>query len=203
YRPRPFRREDFRAFMLRQSIPFPETIAVARNLARTCRYWMMTINNESAELNEHRLQVFGLRDIFDTFFTSCWVGVLKPSRQIYERALVMSQADPSAAVFIDDREHNLETARLLGMRTVLYLDAPRLRRDLAALAVAIGRRSGDATGDDRIGPHGRQHGAAAAPGGARGRRLRSQPRRDPDTRAAGGEGRARPRRHLPAAHRPT
>jgi len=137
YRPRPFRREDFRAFMLRQSIPFPETIAVARNLARTCRYWMMTINNESAELNEHRLQVFGLRDIFDTFFTSCWVGVLKPSCQIYERALMMSQADPSAAVFIDDREHNLETARLLGMRTVLYLDAPRLRRDLAALAVAI------------------------------------------------------------------
>ena len=137
YRAHPFTREDFRAFMMRQSIPFPETIAVARHLASTCRYRMMTINNESAELNAHRLQVFGLRDIFDAFFTSCWVGVLKPSRQIYERALAMSQAEPAAAVFIDDREHNLKTARGLGMHTILYQDASRLRRDLAALAVAI------------------------------------------------------------------
>jgi len=136
YRARPFSRADFRAFMFGQSIAFPETIAVARDVASTCRYRMMTINNESAELNAHRLQVFGLRDIFDTFFTSCWVGVLKPSPQIYERALVMSQAEPAAAVFIDDREHNLATARRLGMHTILYQDAPRLRRDLAALAVA-------------------------------------------------------------------
>ena len=137
YRARPFTREDFRAFMFSQSIAFPETIAVARDLARTGCYRMMTINNESAELNAHRLQVFGLRDIFAVFFSSCWVGVLKPSPQIYERALVMSQAEPSAAVFIDDREHNLETAQGLGMHTILYQDASRLRRDLAALAVAI------------------------------------------------------------------
>ena len=137
YRARPFSRADFRAFMLSQSVAFPETIAVARDLARTGRYEMMTINNESAELNVHRLRVFGLRDIFDTFFTSCWVGVLKPARQIYERALGMSQAEPSAAVFIDDREHNLEAARGFGMHTILYQDASRLRRDLAALAVAI------------------------------------------------------------------
>ena len=137
YRARPFSRADFRAFMLSQSVAFPETIAVARDLARTGRYEMMTINNESAELNAHRLRVFGLRDIFDTFFTSCWVGVLKPARQIYERALGMSQAEPSAAVFIDDREHNLEAARGFGMHTILYQDASRLRRDLAALAVAI------------------------------------------------------------------
>ncbi len=136
YRPRPFSRDDFRAFMLRQSVAFPESIAVARDLARTCRYRMMTINNESAELNAYRLQAFGLRDIFATFFTSCWVGALKPEPEIYERALVMSQAEPSAAVFIDDREPNLETARRLGMHTILYVDAPRLRRDLAAVTVA-------------------------------------------------------------------
>jgi len=136
YRPRPFSRDDFRAFMLRQSVAFPESIAVARDLARTCRYRMMTINNESAELNAYRLQAFGLRDIFATFSTSCWVGALKPEPEIYERALVMSQAEPSAAVFIDDREPNLETARRLGMHTILYVDAPRLRRDLAAVTVA-------------------------------------------------------------------
>lgn len=136
-RERPFTREAFRAFMLSQSRAFPETIAVARDLAATGRYRLMTINNESAELNTHRVQAFGLVDIFVAFFTSCWLGVLKPAREIFERALVMSQAEPVAAVFIDDREHNLTTAGLVGMHTILYHDAPRLRRDLAALAVAI------------------------------------------------------------------
>lgn len=134
---RGFTRQEFRAFMLSQSRAFPETIAVARDLAATARYRLMTINNESAELNTHRVQAFGLVDIFVAFFTSCWLGVLKPARLIFERALLMSQAEPTAAVFIDDREQNLTPARLLGMHTILYHDAPRLRRDLAALTVAI------------------------------------------------------------------
>lgn len=137
YRERPFSRADFRAFMFGQSVAFPETIAVARDLAHTGRYRLMTINNESAELNAHHLRAFGLPNLFVAFFTSCWLGVLKPSSQIYERALAMAQADPGAAIFIDDREHNLEPARRLGMHTILYLDAARLRRDLTALAVAI------------------------------------------------------------------
>jgi putative hydrolase of the HAD superfamily len=95
----------------------------------------MTINNESAELNLHRLEQFGLRDIFIAFFSSCWVGVLKPARRIYELALAMSQADPENSVFIDDRERNLEPAGSLGMRTIRFTDAARLRQELAGLGV--------------------------------------------------------------------
>ena len=42
--------------MLAQSAPFPDTIDLARALARSGRYRLMTINNESAELNQHRLR---------------------------------------------------------------------------------------------------------------------------------------------------
>jgi putative hydrolase of the HAD superfamily len=135
YRPRRFELEEFRTYMLAQSTPFPETIDLARALARTGRYRLMTINNESAELNQHRLQQFGLRDIFITFFSSCWIGVLKPARRIYEVALAMSQAEPDSSVFIDDRERNLEPARMLGMRTIRFTDALQLRQDLAGLGV--------------------------------------------------------------------
>ncbi len=135
YRPRPFELEEFKAYMLAQSRPFPETIDLARALARTGRYRLMTINNESADLNRYRLELFGLRDIFITFFSSCWVGVLKPARRIYEVALAMSQAEPDASVFIDDRERNLEPARALGMRAIRFTDALRLRQDLAGLGV--------------------------------------------------------------------
>jgi putative hydrolase of the HAD superfamily len=133
--PRSFGPEDRKAFMLGQSAPFADTIDLARALARTGRYRLMTINNESAELNRHRLEQFGLRDIFLAFFSSCWVGVLKPGRRIYELALAMSQAEPKASVFIDDRERNLEPARALGMRAIRFTDAPQLRQELAGLGV--------------------------------------------------------------------
>jgi putative hydrolase of the HAD superfamily len=135
YRPRPFGLEEFKACMMAQSAPFPETIALARMLARTGRYRLMTINNESDELNRYRLEQFGLRGIFIAFFSSCWLGVLKPARRMYQLALAISQAVPEDSVFVDDRERNLEPARALGMRTIRYTDAPRLRQDLAELGV--------------------------------------------------------------------
>ena len=137
HRPRPFELAEFKAYMLAQSTPFPETIELARALARTGRYRLMTINNESAELNQYRLEQFGLRDIFITFFSSCWVGILKPARRIYEVALAMSQAEAEGSVFIDDRERNLEPARALGMRTIRFTDALGLRQELAAMGVHI------------------------------------------------------------------
>ena len=137
YRPRSFTPEAFKQFMLGLSTPSPETIALARALSLTGRYTLMTINNESAELNQHRIDRFGLGGIFTAFFSSCWVGVLKPARRIYEVALAISQARPEASVFIDDRERNLEPARLLGMRTIAFSDAGRLRADLAGLGVEL------------------------------------------------------------------
>lgn len=137
HRPRSFTPEDFKAYMQAQSVPHQETIDLVRALAGTGRYRLMTINNESAELNQYRLEHFGLRDLFVTFFSSCWVGILKPARRIYELALAMSQAEPSGSVFIDDREQNLEPARALGMQTIRFTDARQLRQDLAGLGVHI------------------------------------------------------------------
>ena len=135
YRPRPFAPSEFEAYMRARSVPFPETIDLARALGRTGRYRLMTINNESDALNRHRLERFGLREMFTAFFSSCWIGVSKPAPRIYERALAMSQANPAHSVFIDDRERNLEPARELGMRTIRFTDAARLREELAELGV--------------------------------------------------------------------
>jgi len=134
--PRGFTRDEFRTFMWAQSRPLPETIAIARALAGTGRYRLMTLNNESAELNAYRLRLFGLAPIFAAFFSSCWLGATKPSRRIYELALAMAQTEPAQSVFIDDREQNLAPARALGMRVLRFTAAERLRRDLASLGVA-------------------------------------------------------------------
>lgn len=136
YRERDFSREAFVAFMRAESRPDPATIGLARQLAAAGRYRMMTLNNESLELNLYRIERFGLRDIFEAFFSSCWVGSTKPSHHIYLLALGISQASPDRSVFIDDREPNLVPARALGMRTIHFTTCDRLAGELAALGVS-------------------------------------------------------------------
>src|SRR5438105_3777593 len=116
WQPRAFSRDDFKRFMFSLSTPWADSLDVVRRLrertrGRPTRVRMATLNNESRELNEYRIRYFGLCELFDVFFSSCWLGVRKPTRQIYERVLGMTQADPASSVFVDDREQNLAPAR--------------------------------------------------------------------------------------------
>ena len=130
--PRACTRDEFKAFMFAQSVAWPDSIAIAREIARSHAVRMATLNNEGAELNAYRIREFGLGDIFPTFFTSCWLGVRKPTHDIYMRVLGMTQADPARTVFIDDRLQNLAPAAGLGMRTIHFRTADQLRADLRA-----------------------------------------------------------------------
>ena len=133
--PRSFSPAEFKSFMFAQSVAWPDSIAIARELARTGRVRMATLNNEGEELNSHRIDLFGLRDVFPTFFTSCWLRTRKPSRQIYQQVLGMTQADPARTLFIDDRPQNLAPAAALGVRTAQFTDALKLRAHLSGLGL--------------------------------------------------------------------
>jgi putative hydrolase of the HAD superfamily len=135
YRERPFTMDDFKRFMLEQSRPLPEPLAFLDQLARTRRYMMASLNNESLELNEYRIQTFRLRDYFEAFFSSCYLGVRKPDRGIYHLALKITQRDPGECVLIDDRGLNLECAREMGMHTIQFVNVAQLGRDLAQLGI--------------------------------------------------------------------
>lgn len=134
YSPRSFTREALIEAMLEQSEPYPETLLIAEDLrARNPGLRLMTLNNESAELNVHRIESFQLRPLFSAFLSSCWLGLRKPSRLIFERALGIAQASAERVVFIDDREQNLAPARALGFQTVRFTDASSLEKALADL----------------------------------------------------------------------
>ena len=135
YRPRPFTREVFREYMFALSKPFPEVLEFAHALANSGKYFMGTINNESRELNYHRIEQFGLRKLFRLFVSSCFVGYRKPERDIYRLALEITQIPAEQCCFIDDRALNLECAAKLGMKTIEMRHADQLREDLAKLGV--------------------------------------------------------------------
>jgi len=137
YRPREFDPEAFTAYIQEQSQALPGMLELLGDLTATGRYYMATLNNESAELNRHRIETFGLRGYFDAFFSSSSLGVKKPDKAIYDMALAITMRSPGETVFIDDRELNLHCASLEGMRTVLHRDADQLRHDLGAMGVEI------------------------------------------------------------------
>ena len=134
---RGFAREEFTRFMFGLSVPFPASIAIVRRLQAADGVRMATLNNESRELNEYRIRHFGLCELFDVFFSSCWLGVRKPTRAIYERALGMTQTDPHRTLFVDDREQNLAPARALGMQTIHYREAEQLASELRGLGFEV------------------------------------------------------------------
>jgi putative hydrolase of the HAD superfamily len=136
YRERPFTVDDFKQFMFEQSQAYPEPLAFLGKLAKTRRYMMAALNNESLEINDYRIRTFHLRDYFEAFFSSCYLGVRKPDRGIYSLALKITQRDPAECVLIDDRGLNLECAHEMGMHTIQFHDVAQLRNELASLGVA-------------------------------------------------------------------
>jgi putative hydrolase of the HAD superfamily len=130
YTGRPFSREEFVAFMYSQSVPDQETISIARALSADTRYTLMTLNNESKELNTHRIESFGISQIFEGFLSSCYLGARKPIRRFYHSALGIAHAEPATSLLIDDRQQNLTPASALGMNVILFKSATQLRSDL-------------------------------------------------------------------------
>jgi len=136
YRTRPFTPDAFRDYMYSLSQPFPDVLQFAQALTDSGKYFMGTINNESRELNDYRIEKYGLRNIFRLFVSSCFVGFRKPERDIYRLALETTQIRAEQCCFIDDRALNLECAVKLGMQTIQMQQLEQLRGDLAKFGVS-------------------------------------------------------------------
>ena len=133
--PRAFTKDEVRNFMYLQSKALPDSLSLIARIAKARKVFLATLNNESRELNLYRIEEFGLRSYFSVFFSSCYLGVSKPHPQIYRVALDLSQRQAEECVFIDDRPLNLECAHQLGLRTIQFLNAGQLEKDLEALGV--------------------------------------------------------------------
>ena len=133
---RDFTPEQFFAAMKAQSRVLPQgALAVLNAIATRGIYTVGMLNNEATELNDYRIETFGLRDKFDVFCSSCYLGLRKPDPKIFQRALQITQAAPGESVFIDDRETNVGVAKDAGMHGVRFTTPELLIKDLEALGI--------------------------------------------------------------------
>ncbi len=138
FEPRNFTQAEFLAAMRAESALLEDgALGILRQLSASEDYALATVNNESRAMNEFRLAKFGLLEVFDGFFSSCYVGLRKPERKIYQVALDVLQRDPEEAVFIDDREENAAAAASLGIHAIRYEGSAKLAEALAGLGVSV------------------------------------------------------------------
>ena len=131
HRDRSFAPEDLQQFMFAQSEVLGETLDFVRALAKTGKYRLYSLNNESRELHEHRVRQFGLDEVFRGFLASCYLGQVKPDEDIYLNALGIAATSRDHAVFIDDRALNVEPALALGLNGYHFEGLDGLRAFLA------------------------------------------------------------------------
>jgi len=136
YRDRNFTRAAVTASIFGHSQALPESIAFLDELSTT-GLQLASLNNESREINEHRIHTFGLNERLSLFLSSCYLGVKKPEAAIYELALRITQRRAEECVFIDDRSLNLECAADVGIDGILFSDVADLRRQLTARGLPL------------------------------------------------------------------
>ena len=136
YEPRSFGQAEFLDAMKAESVLLRDgAMGVLRQLAASEQYVLATVNNESRAMNEYRLAHFRLIDLFDAFFSSCYLGLRKPDRRIYQGALDVLQRDPEDCIFIDDRPENVAAANSLGIHGIRYEGSEKLVDELERLGV--------------------------------------------------------------------
>jgi FMN phosphatase YigB (HAD superfamily) len=63
--------------------------------------------------------------------------LIKPDAAIYEHTLRGLGVRPEEALFVDDREVNVQAARDLGIRAVQFRSVEKLREDLKGIGFSI------------------------------------------------------------------
>lgn len=120
--PRDFLKEDFKEFMFDRSVELPQFLDWSKSWKKQTDLAVFALSNENEELNDYRIKKFKLHDLFDGFFSSCYLGMRKPDPRIYKTAMEIAQVKPDECVYFDDRPMLVQAAKKLGMNSILHQD---------------------------------------------------------------------------------
>lgn len=134
---RDFSMQEFKDFMLGQSQPYPETIALIKQLKQQYGLQVIAVNNEGRELNEYRVSKFELKSFFDIFSSSCFVHTRKPDKDFYTIALDLAQVKADEVIYLDDRLVFIQAAQQLGITGIHHTTTESTRLAFAEYGLKV------------------------------------------------------------------
>lgn len=100
-------------------------------------YKTAILSNMPPDMVVHVRKNFAWLSHFDHHVFSADLRSVKPEPAIYRHTIEMLGIPPSEALFVDDREINLEQARAIGIRTIRFQSVEQFRTDLTAIGFPI------------------------------------------------------------------
>jgi len=110
-------------------------VSLARRLTEHYGVWLAS--NTCREHFEWIRERFSIMGLFHGVALSYELGLMKPSRSYFERAIEIFRIDPPRSVFIDDIPENVEGALRVGMKGIVFRGYEDLIDELEALGVSI------------------------------------------------------------------
>lgn len=115
--------------------PNEELLTLIRELREATRgkLTIVALSNISLPDYQYIVTVPGWTSAFDRVFPSALLGERKPHLGCFRRVLFEMGFDPQSTVFVDDKCDNVLSARSLGMRGIVFDNAPEVFRTLRNL----------------------------------------------------------------------
>ena len=127
--------EDLKRITREGIKPKSDVIKIVEKLREN--YTVAMITNNSIEWVDYINRKYKLNEKFDLIINSADVCMAKPDPEIYEFTLKKLNLKPEECIFIDDQERNLRSAKDLGMKTILFESAEKLKFELSKFEVKI------------------------------------------------------------------
>jgi putative hydrolase of the HAD superfamily len=110
-----------------------EMVRLGKALSARYRTWLASNTSEA----DYRYILDRFPDV--TFYRSAALsyelGVMKPAKAYFEKAMEQFGIEPKAAIFIDDREENVQAAIQVGLHGIVFRGYPGLLAKLEKLGV--------------------------------------------------------------------
>lgn len=95
------------------------------------------LSNMPHDMIAHVRREFSWLDQFDHLTFSAEINLIKPDAAIYEHSLRGVGVAGSEALFVDDKEHNVQGARAVGMQAIRFQSVEQLAEDLRGLEFPV------------------------------------------------------------------
>ncbi|WP_448536248.1 HAD family hydrolase [Pseudothermotoga sp.] len=110
----------------------PDTVRLIEELRKKYRVVAGT-NTIESHYQIHLQQ--GHYNVFDRVYASHQIGLMKPQKEFFLYILKSESAKPEETFFVDDTIENVTAAREINIRSILFIDAEKLREELVSLKV--------------------------------------------------------------------
>lgn len=108
-------------------------INFARQIKSEGKYKLGMLSNVGSGWLDKFLTENKIKGLFDTTILSCDVKIMKPDPRIFQLIADKMGFKPDECVMIDDRAENIEGAKSIGMRGIVFKTTAQTRAELAEI----------------------------------------------------------------------